>query len=81
MDLAFRQNRILITNDKDFGELVFRLKLPHKGIMLFRLSDDTYLSKLLKFKQVMKRFKTKLSNSFIVITDKKIRIRKFEHVN
>jgi predicted nuclease of predicted toxin-antitoxin system len=26
-----------LTNDKDFGDLVFRDRLPHAGVILFRL--------------------------------------------
>jgi len=31
LDWANRENRILITLDKDFGELIFRLKKIHAG--------------------------------------------------
>ena len=79
LEQAFNKKRILVTNDKDFGELVFRLKYSHKGIILFRLTEETYLSKLLKFKIIVKKYKSKLSNSFTVITDNKIRIRKSEN--
>ena len=34
---ANEEDRILITRDKDFGELVFRLKKVHSGIILNRL--------------------------------------------
>ena len=37
LSIAVRMNAPLITEDKDFGELVFRLKLPHRGIILLRL--------------------------------------------
>jgi len=30
---------LLITEDKDFGELTFRLRLNHCGVLLIRLSD------------------------------------------
>ena len=32
--LAFDERRIIITEDKDFGELVYRLKKPAHGIIL-----------------------------------------------
>ncbi len=39
LNTAVREKRILITNDKDFGELAFRFKLPSlSGIILFRIS-------------------------------------------
>ena len=37
---AFAEKRILITNDKDFGEKVYRERWPHKGIVLLRLDDE-----------------------------------------
>ena len=39
LEIAFNSNSLLITEDKDFGELAFRLKFEHKGIVLIRLSD------------------------------------------
>ncbi len=39
LERAQRENRIVVTFDKDFGELAFRLKLPAlSGIILFRIS-------------------------------------------
>lgn len=36
--MAQREQRIIVTFDKDFGELAFRLELPaSSGIILFRL--------------------------------------------
>lgn len=32
LSIAFEQNALLLTEDKDFGELVIRLRLPHRGI-------------------------------------------------
>ena len=34
------EERVLITNDKDFGELIFRLKRPSSGVILLRLRKD-----------------------------------------
>lgn len=76
LTIAFDQQRILITNDKDFGELVYRIKLPHKGIILFRLSEENAQSKYKSFIKIMKKYQDKVANSFVVVTDKKIRIRK-----
>jgi predicted nuclease of predicted toxin-antitoxin system len=33
LDTAFRQQRVLITLDKDFGELASRRRVPHCGIV------------------------------------------------
>jgi predicted nuclease of predicted toxin-antitoxin system len=37
---AAAENWVVITNDKDFGTLVFREKRPHKGIIFLRLDDE-----------------------------------------
>ena len=42
--IAYAEQRILITNDRDFGELVFRLRQPHAGVVLFRLGDYAELA-------------------------------------
>ncbi|MGB5158171.1 MAG: DUF5615 family PIN-like protein [Desulfobacterales bacterium] len=33
LELAHKQNRVLITLDKDFGELAIVRKIPHSGII------------------------------------------------
>ncbi len=38
--IAVESNAFLLTEDKDFGELVFRLHLSHKGILLIRFPND-----------------------------------------
>ena len=39
-ELAVAQNRILITDDKDFGDIVVRRNLPVPGVILLRTSSD-----------------------------------------
>ncbi len=34
---AYNEGRILLTEDKDFGELVYRLNKPSRGIVLIRI--------------------------------------------
>jgi predicted nuclease of predicted toxin-antitoxin system len=41
LSLANSEKRIVITQDKDFGELVFRLKQAHYGVILIRLHGYT----------------------------------------
>ncbi len=35
--IAQHEERILVTDDRDFGELIFRLQLPHAGVIFLRL--------------------------------------------
>ncbi len=73
--IANAENRILIANDRDFGELIFRQQLPHKGVLLFRLGDETLAEKTKWLQYVLREYKNELTN-FIVITGRGVRIRK-----
>jgi predicted nuclease of predicted toxin-antitoxin system len=76
LEIATRQNALLITEDKDFGELVFRLKKPHCGILLIRVDVfDTALKTLKVVTEIESHF-TNLINNFSVLDDEKLRIRK-----
>ena len=40
------ENRVLITCDKDYGSLVFEHGMPHVGVVLLRLADDSVAGKI-----------------------------------
>lgn len=40
LELAFHKKAYLITEDKDFGELTYRLRRPSHGILLVRLIEE-----------------------------------------
>jgi predicted nuclease of predicted toxin-antitoxin system len=74
LDIAVREDRILITNDRDFGELVFRRRLPHRGVILFRLGDEAIAVKIAWLDHVLTVFETRL-REFIVVNDRGVRVR------
>ena len=76
LELAHSQQRILITQDKDFGELVFRLHQPHHGIVLIRLEGYTPLFKAEIVTQFIKEHEAEMLDRFTVIQPNAIRIRK-----
>ncbi|MFQ6028644.1 MAG: DUF5615 family PIN-like protein, partial [Dehalococcoidia bacterium] len=43
---AVEADRVLITNDKDFGEMIFRQRQRHRGVILLRLSDERSANKI-----------------------------------
>lgn len=71
---AYEQNRILVTNDKDFGELVFREKKPHKGVILLRLEDERGANKIAVLKRLLEKYENSLPGYFIVVTETTVRI-------
>jgi len=80
LDRAFDEKRILITNDKDFGELVFRQGFPHDGVLLLRLQNDSSANRVRVVKAVLAQYGHLLKTNFLVATETGIRIRqKIEH--
>ncbi len=76
LELAYSQQRILITQDKDFGELVFRLHQPHHGIVLIRLEGYIPEFKAKIVTQFLKQHEIEMTDGFTVIQPNAIRIRK-----
>lgn len=72
--IARQEQRILITNDRDFGELVFRQRLPHCGVILFRLEDERIPIKTAWLDHVLANHSDRLEH-FIVITHGGVRVR------
>jgi predicted nuclease of predicted toxin-antitoxin system len=71
-----RSNAVLLTADKDFGELVFRQHLAHSGVLLIRLAG---LKPDLKAELVSSTFKQhsdELSIGFAVLSRRALRLRK-----
>lgn len=73
---AFDEKRILITNDKDFGELIYYRKESHHGVILLRLRNDTFTNRISTLRKVIDCFGEDLKNKFTVATETKVRMRK-----
>ena len=70
---AVSERRILVTNDKDFGEKVFRDGRTHAGIVLLRLRDDSRSGKIAAMRGLLEFHAGRLEGSFTVVTDKLVR--------
>jgi predicted nuclease of predicted toxin-antitoxin system len=66
---AFDDNWILITNDKDFGEKVYREHRPHRGIVLLRLRDESATSKIKTLHRLLETYANQLADCFVVISE------------
>lgn len=76
IDKAHRENYIIITNDKDFGELVYRSRKKHNGIVLLRLEDERPENKISILKHLLESYADYLANSFVIVTQTTVRIIK-----
>lgn len=70
---AVEENWILITNDKDFGDKVYRNGRLHRGVILLRLKDERSSSKIRVLSRLLQIYPDRLPDSFVVVTEKKVR--------
>jgi predicted nuclease of predicted toxin-antitoxin system len=70
---AAGEDWILITNDKDFGEKIFRDKRVHHGTILLRLRDERASSKITVIEKLLRLHANHLANRFVVVTEKHVR--------
>ena len=75
LDQANTEQRVLLTEDKDFGELVVRLGLPAYGIVLLRIDPADSKTKLLRMRELLQKDAARLAGSFVVVDESKTRFR------
>ncbi|OGC00941.1 hypothetical protein A2V82_17360 [candidate division KSB1 bacterium RBG_16_48_16] len=77
ISLANDENALLLTADKDFGELFFRQHRLLFGAVLIRLSGLSALRKSKIVLSVFEQHSKDFSNAFSVISPGGVRIRKY----
>ncbi len=63
---AFQERRIVVTMDKDFGELVFQSSMRHSGILLLRMEDASGPEKVSVVRNIIENFQEHIADSFCV---------------
>lgn len=76
LELANARGCLLITEDKDFGELVFRLRAVHAGVVLVRLHGLSGTEQAELVSRIIREQEERLKNAFTVISRRGLRIRK-----
>jgi predicted nuclease of predicted toxin-antitoxin system len=74
--LAALERRIVVTMDKDFGELVYHFARDHCGVLLLRSEDATGLEKVKIISNILDNYSDRLRNHFCVFQRGKLRLRK-----
>lgn len=72
--IAHDEDRILITDDRDFGDLVFHQRQPHSGIIYLRLPTTLLVMKLARLDYVLRHYRDRL-DEFLVVTQERVRVR------
>ena len=76
LERANEEKAILITKDKDFGELIIRHKMYSLGVVLIRVEKLNLLSNCLLVLRLINKYDKELKYSFTVVEEEKIRIRR-----
>lgn len=76
LDRANQSGALLLTADKDFGELVFRVHRIHAGVILLRLAGLSADSKCEHVATALSARSAEMIGAFTVITPGLVRIRR-----
>lgn len=80
LKMANAEKRILLTNDKDFGELIFLQGKVSSGIVLFRVKGQSVDRKVELLGNLLRDHADKLFKNFVIITEKKVRVIPLENI-
>ena len=72
--LALREGRILPTEDKDFGQLVFAARSKSVGVVLVRFPASARSSVADRMLELVRKHANRLPGSFVVLQPERIRI-------
>lgn len=75
MDRALKEDRIIVTNDKDFGELAIREGRKAEGILLLRLQLETPENKKKVLGNLLKNHKDKIRDNLVIARENQIKTR------
>lgn len=75
LSLAYSEQRIILTMDTDFGELVVHSGQPHAGVLLLRMPGANRSEKIQLVQEIVNRFGDQLPGRFCVYRQGRLRIR------
>ena len=74
LDLALREQRVLLTEDKDFGQLVYANALPSSGVIFIRYPANMRKTLPNTVVSFIGKADAQLTGSFVVLSPGRIRI-------
>lgn len=72
---ACADDRIVLTNDLDFGDLVMRKRVAAVGVVLLRISDEHPVARIERLVAVLGEIDRRMPGVFAVVTDTQVRWR------
>lgn len=73
LELAVNEKRILVTEDRDFGELVYARGRAFTGVILVRIPSRARSAKPATVVQAVAKLGTRLKNAFAVVEPGRVR--------
>jgi predicted nuclease of predicted toxin-antitoxin system len=73
MEIVQTEERILITNDRGFGEKIFRERRQHHGVVFLRLANERSLNKIRVLSELLDQYSETIKDRFVVVTDTQVR--------
>ncbi|HET9802726.1 MAG TPA: DUF5615 family PIN-like protein [Candidatus Acidoferrum sp.] len=74
LDLALKEKRVLITEDRDFGELVYARRRSSAGVILVRFPSQARRAKSATVIEAVSRLGSRLRDAFTVVEPGRARI-------
>jgi predicted nuclease of predicted toxin-antitoxin system len=72
---AVREQRIVITQDLDFGILIHHSNQPHAGVVLLRMGDARRSERIEVVQWILDHYAAYIPDHFCVFEDGRLRIR------
>lgn len=76
IDLALHEKRVLLTEDKDFGQLVYAAAKSMAGVIFIRFPTSARAAAPQLVLDIVNSQKEKLADNFVVIQPSRVRISK-----
>ena len=74
MNLAHREGRLLLTEDKDFGQLVYAHSQPSNGVIFIRFPAHARKTLPTAVVNLVSEAQTELPGGFVVVSPGRVRI-------
>lgn len=76
IEISKKEKAFVLTFDKDFGELIIRLKMQISGIVILRFQPYSVDYIFNRIVQVINFLNSHPGDNFVVVDEKKLRIKK-----
>ncbi len=74
--MALEEQRLVITMDKDFGEMIFQSRRLHSGVLLLRMAGARSADKIRVLDEILNHYGDDLAGNFTVYQNGQLRIRR-----